>query len=348
MNTLCDIIDPRSSPEWDSFVKSRKDATFFHTTAWVQVLCDSYGFTPRYITLRDKNSIIAGLPVIAVRNIWGKQKAVSLPFSDFCGPLCDSDAEYEALLTCAIDLCKKNKWNDLELRGGQEFLKDKPEWSQCFTHSLDLTKSESDLLAACRDSTRRNINKARNQSIKITHETTMSALHEFYRLNVLTRREHGLPPQPWFFFEKIQQEIIAQGKGFILLAKIGGKFIAGNMFLIFGKKAYYKYGASDIRYQHLRPNNLVLWEGIKKCREYGCEDLNFGRTEMDHTGLLQFKRGFGCSETTINYYLFKPSKNRFIKRGIKMRNLGLRKLIFSRIPISILRIIGNHLYKYVG
>lgn len=347
MNTLCDIIDPRSSPEWDSFVKSRKDATFFHTTAWVQVLCDSYGFTPRYITLRDKNSIIAGLPVIAVRNIWGKQKAVSLPFSDFCGPLCDSGAEYEALLTCAIDLCKKNKWNDLELRGGQEFLKDKPEWSQCFTHSLDLTKSESDLLAACRDSTRRNINKARNQSIKITHETTLSALHEFYRLNALTRREHGLPPQPWFFLKKLFDFVISPGNGFISIAWVKNMAVAADFFVVTGDRALYKYGASNRKFQHLRPSNLLIWEGMLHCKALGAKSLNLGRTEPHHEGLLRFKRGLGCSEEKVAYFRYNCKNNMFqIKNDASGE--GFSTKVLRHLPLFALKFIGKLSYKYVG
>jgi len=38
----------------------------------------------------------------------------------------------------------------------------------------------------------------------------------------------------------------------------------------------YKFGASDSGFQHLRPNNLVMWEGIRHCAERGCERLHFG------------------------------------------------------------------------
>ena len=42
-------IDPRTTPEWDTFVAAHPEATVFHTTAWARVLTDTYGYKPSYI-----------------------------------------------------------------------------------------------------------------------------------------------------------------------------------------------------------------------------------------------------------------------------------------------------------
>jgi len=48
-----------------------------------------------------------------------------------------------------------------------------------------------------------------------------------------------------------------------MLASHKGKNIASAVYFHFGDKAIYKYGASDRKYQHLRANNLVMWEAIR-------------------------------------------------------------------------------------
>src|SRR5271157_3238655 len=121
MNNSCDIIDPRNSIEWGGFVNNHPRGTFFHTGAWASVLCKSYGFMPYYVILRKDKLIMAGLPLIAVHGIFGSTKAVSLPFTDFCAPLCDSASQFEVLLKSSIDLSKTKNWASLEFRGGQEF-----------------------------------------------------------------------------------------------------------------------------------------------------------------------------------------------------------------------------------
>ena len=36
----------------------------------------------------------------------------------------------------------------------------------------------------------------------------------------------------------------------------------------------------------------------------GIKTFNFGRTELKHKGLLQFKRGWGVKEEILNYYKY--------------------------------------------
>ena len=77
--------------------------------------------------------------------------------------------------------------------------------------------------------------------------------------------------------------------------------VAGAIFLNLGTRAIYKYGASDLRYQALRGNNLVIWEAIKFFGEHGYRTLDFGRTDLPAEGLRRFKCGWGATERSIEY-----------------------------------------------
>ena len=106
----------------------------------------------------------------------------------------------------------------------------------------------------------------------MSNDQTPDGVREFYRLNCLTRREHGLPPQPFRFFRTSPGACPGKRVRDPLLARHKEKAIAGAVFLHFAGKAIYKYGASDRRYQELRPNNLVFREGIRIPVRERCAD----------------------------------------------------------------------------
>jgi lipid II:glycine glycyltransferase (peptidoglycan interpeptide bridge formation enzyme) len=130
------------------------------------------------------------------------------------------------------------------------------------------------------------------------------------------------------------------------LAQLAGEIIAGAIFLIFNNQVVFKYGASDSRYQHLRANNLVMWEAIRRSIANGYRNLCLGRTEPENKGLLQFKRGWGTVEETLPYYKYDFRRNTFVQDSAKISRFHTRA--FGAMPIPILKVAGNLLYKHVG
>ena len=171
-------------------------------------------------------------------------------------------------------------------------------------------------------------------------------MEEFCRLNTITRKDHGLPPQPRHFFQGVQDQIISKNMGFIVLASFRGAAIAANVYFCFGDQVIYKYGASDRTYQHLRANNLVMWEAIKWACDKGYKTLCFGRTEPENQGLRQFKTGWGAREYLIKYYRYDLQKDTFIKAP-EIVNPFYKKL-FSKLPIPALNMLGRILYRHMG
>jgi lipid II:glycine glycyltransferase (peptidoglycan interpeptide bridge formation enzyme) len=168
----------------------------------------------------------------------------------------------------------------------------------------------------------------------------------FCRLNAITRRDHGLPPQPRRFFQNVYDHILSREMGFIVLASCRRAAIAANLYFHFGDQLIYKYGASDRAFQHLRANNLVMWEAIQWGCEHGCTSLCFGRTEPDNEGLRQFKAGWGARERLIKYYRYDLQKSAFIKAPMMIN--PLYKKIFSKLPIPALNMLGSILYRHMG
>ena len=340
------ILNPLEYPGWDELLLTNENYSFFHSSAWARVLHESYNYKPLYFTAIENGSLSALIPVMEVRSLLTGRRGVSLPFSDYCEPIAPDKSHFLELIDDVIKYGKNAGWKSIEWRGGQEFFDDVTPSSYYYTHTLDLLENEEQILSHFRDSTKRNIKKATKEGVEVSISNSSESIREFYRLNCMTRKHHGLPPQPFYFFENIYDHILSKDQGMVILASHDKKVIAGAVMFFFGNRAIYKYGASDRTYQHLRPNNLIMWQAINWCAQNGHKDFLFGKTERENNGLLQYKRGWGATERTVKYYKYDLSKGTFIENHSMVT--GFHNKVFNKMPIRLLNIIGSMLYRHIG
>jgi hypothetical protein len=341
-----EIVDPLSYPGWDDLVIASGKGSFFHSSNWARVLYESYGYRPVYFAFLKDEGCRALVPFMEVKSCITGKRGVSLPFTDYCEPIMQCGCTIGDVTEHIVRFGKKSGWRYIELRsgGGQ------PPWipasSFYYGHVLDISRDENTLFTSFRQSTRRNIKKAEREGVEVAVCSSLCSVREFYRLNCMTRKSHGLPPQPYRFFEKVYEHVVSKGQGMVVLADYNGKTIAGGMYFNFGDKAMYKYGASDSAYQHLRANNLVMWEAIRHYAKKGFTSFCFGRTEPENSGLLQFKRGWGGREQVLNYYKYDLKRDSYVSEPSKLR--GFHNKIFANMPVPFLKLTGYFLYKHMG
>jgi hypothetical protein len=341
-----EIINPLQFDNWDNLVLSNNNYSFFHSSAWARVLLESYHYMPLYFLSVDRKQLKVLIPLMEVNSFLTGRRGVSLPFSDLCEPIINSDINPSDVLDFIIGYGKKSSWKYIELRTARK-LDNSIRASELFlAHTLDLQNNEQNLFSKFRSSTKRNIKKAKKNDVKVDIYDSAESVKEFYRMNCLTRRRHGLPPQPASFFENIHNYIIKQNMGIVVLASHRKKIISGAIYFHFGKRAFYKYGASDLNYQNLRANNLVMWTGIKWYCQNGYELLHMGRTEPDNNGLKQFKNGWGTKEAQMHYYRYDLRENKYMTHNSRTR--GWHNKIFEKMPIPLARLVGSALYSSVG
>jgi hypothetical protein len=340
-----EILNPLEIDDWDEQVGNLPGATFFHGGAWARTLVKSYGYKPIYFAMAEEG-LTAAIPLMVVSSRLTGRRAVSLPFTDYCRPLVPHVEVSKVLFDAIRHEGRAKGWEYIELRGGADYLGDGLSSAWFYRHTLDLTPGETRLFKALRNSTRRNIKTAEKEGVAVQFEDTLEALREFYLLNCLTRREHGLPPQPWHFFKHLHTEVLSKGSGTVALAWSNGHVIAASVFLHAGNAAIYKYGASDKRLQKLRANNLLMWEAIRRFTQKGFRNLCFGRTEPENEGLRQFKAGWGAYEEIISYFRYDLSKDNFVSGTRTVSSTANR--IMAKLPLPALRALGGFLYRHMG
>ena len=340
-----EIINPIEYPEWDELLLGTNGASFFHTAGWARVLCQTYSYKPLYFVSIEAGRFSVLVPMMEIKSALTGKRGVSLPFTDSCPVITGEKERRRELIRYIINHGRRLKWKHIEWRDGKLFSRDTAPSCHFYSHSLDLEPDEAEIFSRFRGSTRRNIKKAGKEGVDVGIFRSLRSIKAFYRLNCMTRKDHGLPPQPYKFFKKIHECLVSKKNGFVVLASHGGKVVAGAVYFHFGVRAIYKYGASDRNYQHLRPNNLVMWEAIRWYIKNGFKSFSFGRTEPENTGLLQFKRGWGTEEKIITYHKYDLKKDAFVKDRSKAKT---SYPLFKKMPCPLLKLAGALLYRHVG
>jgi hypothetical protein len=342
----CQVVNLLATPAWDEWVLDWPAATVFHTSAWAAVLADTYGFQASGLVCPEQSGRRALLPVMECSSPITGRRGVALPFSDHVAPLAECAADSRALFEAALALGRARGWRSVEFRGGFEELGQGDASSTFLGHTLDLREGEQALFGRFDGSVRQAVRKAARAGVEVRRESSWEAVVGFYDLHCQTRRSHGLPPQPVRFFRNIHRHLIARGAGWVFTAHYCGRPLAAALFLHAGRVALYKFGASDRGHLELRANNAVMWEAIRHYAGQGFATLDFGRTSPGQEGLRRFKQGWATVEKMIAYGKYDLRRNGFATS--RDHSSGWHAAVFRRLPVPVLRWLGERLYPHLS
>ncbi len=326
-----ELVNPLAGTNWDHLVGRHPDASFFHSSAWAKVLAGTYRHQPFYLRFSEEEKTVALLPLFEVASTFTGRRAVCLPFSDSCPPLLFPGVDLSSLRHAVGALARERKWRHVEFRGESGLAAEDRLPATFYGHTLDLQAGAETLFSRFDGSVRRAIRKGEASDLRVHVERTPEALEEFVSLHALTRKRHGVPPQPRRFFSQIYEQIIRPGSGFVVLARRGATAVAAAIFFVWADKAIYKFGASDQSEQSLRG---------KQSRDVGGD--SFSRRQRRATPRLwpnrartrwpsPFQAGVG-DDRENNHLLSLRDEEPDIRRGQSPSPRRFRALFQSHAP----------------
>lgn len=338
------VLSP-SDRRWMDLVASSREADIFYHPAWSGMLAECYGYSPLVLSLVDRGGeIIAGLPLMEVDKLPTGRRVVALPFSDFCQPLL-RDATCAGQMADAIQTWRREcGWPQVEVRWPLPSRSGAYVGQGFFRH---VTRLESDAEQVYGRFKKTQVQQCIRQAIKagvvVVEAQTWEDIQVYYDLHVRTRKRLGVPTQSIRLFRLLWEQLLSKGFGFVLLAYADSKAVAGAVFLNWNQVLTYKFSASDPVHWPLRPNHAVLWRAIRWGCENGYRLFDWGRTDLDDTGLRAFKNGWGTAEHALSYTVLadKPPRDRFSPRA-----RAILALLIKHLPLWANRSIGGLLYGH--
>jgi peptidoglycan pentaglycine glycine transferase (the first glycine) len=285
--------------QWNDFVLER-DGHPLQLWGWGQVKA-AHGWTAERIFAYDSSDedTIIGAAQILVRKL-------PLPFRSFAyiprGPIVETSFQNDFLEALAMLVKRDYRSVALSIEP-HSFVYDPPEgWVRSSntilsseTILLDTAKSESDLLADMVKKTRQYIRKSAAEGITIRqvhnkHELE-ACLHIYHQ--TASRAKFNLHTDQYYY----DVFSLMGDHSPIFAAYLEGKPIAFLWMIISADVAYELYGGMNEDGQQLRANYALKWHVIRKIKEWGLTQYDFGGLVVG--GVSLFKQGWATEETSF-------------------------------------------------
>lgn len=343
---------PLRDLRWRRFVDRRPDSSVFHTSGWLQALSETYGYEPVVYTTSPPGTELAdGIVACSVRSLLTGSRAVSLPFSDHCNPLIDGGSALKSIIGHIKESLGRERWKYFELRPrSSDSALQWPEMQLSHTehylqHAIDLRPDLGTLFRNLqKSSVQRKIRRAEREHLEYEEGRSERLLRRFYDLMILTRRRHGLPPQPLVWFRNLIR--ILQDKIKIRMASKDGIAVASILTISHQRSLVYKYGCSDSKFHNLGGMALVLWRAIQDGKESGAVEFDLGRSDATNAGLIAFKENWGGKPSSLDYFRYS-GHHQTGASGSHWRRRAV-EAVFARMPSPLLTAAGRLLYPHIG
>ncbi len=343
------IVDCRDAADWNKALSEIPYAHVLQAWEWGEFKA-KYGWTPRRLLFFDKGVVLAAAQVLRrplPRTPFGIMYVPKGPALDYSetGLLENVLAELEQYARRERAIFIKA---DPDIRVGTTAAAVLPARGWRFsdeqiqyrnTVTLDLAKSEEELLAAMKPKWRYNIRLAEKKGVRV-EAGSEEDLQPYYDMYAETSARDGFLIRPFSYYRDVWMAFLHANLAHLLIARVGDENIAGILLFRLGKRAWYFYGASRNTHRDLMPNHLLQWEGIRWAREQGCTEYDFwgAPNKLDESepmyGVYKFKMGFGgefvervgAYDYVVNsllYYLYAVVRPRYLARLRRRHNITM-------------------------
>lgn len=281
----------------------RKFDSLFNSAPWSDVLDRTYEMKTRVVSLPGRGSHSSEIQFCDVSDMRGR-RIISLPFSDYCDPRVNRLEDWNDLASQLMEQGAPLKFKLVKNRLPASDTRFSTSVSELW-HSTDISASEQVMWERLHGQARTNLRFARKNCVNVRVGTELKDVMAFYEMHAHVRKtKYGLLAQPVRFFENIHRIFGKRDELFVLLAEREGEAVAGTLFIKQGDVLYYKFNASKAT--ELRPNDLIVWQGMMLGNQLGLKSLDFGVSALSQPGLIHFKRKYATEEREVVQLSWSP------------------------------------------
>lgn len=176
-----------------------------------------------------------------------------------------------------------------------------PKWTQ----TIDLTKSEDELLKHMKPKTRYNVRVAQKKGVSVHEESTDEGFETFVDLYFKTTTRQRYAGHDKHYHEVIFNTLRPSISHIIIAYYQNVPLAVYELFLLNGV-LYYPYGGSSVEHKDVMASNLLMWEAIRFGKKHGAKSFDlWGSLSPDYdkehiwSGFTRFKEGYGADFTEM-------------------------------------------------
>lgn len=349
-----ELLDLSYGKQWDQFVMSHEEGSFYDLCGWLSALQDTYGFKVRLAVKKDKTAITAGLPLVEAKTIFFGSKLTNNPFSLYGSFLFSFQNDAKEILDEVFKLARSRGLKKVEIRTYQR-LPAVPGVEEKTIRVIPVMKMEQayeETASKMKKHFRDNLNSIKK---KIDGEKRFlfslgcngQDFEDFHAvLLAQCKNKHHAPLAPLEFFKNLRKYFDNSAMRLYLL-RFNGRLAAGIIAFIYKDKAYYAWSTSDAEFDHLSVSTFLFDCVVRDLIGLGVRVFELGVTSPENKQLLFFKMRW-ASEVIKPYFYFYSiygekhqdfsSETAFLKERALMR----------LVPMPIFREANKMFYKYLA
>ncbi len=348
----CAIIHDQD-PRWDEFVMAQSAGTFFHLSAWREILASSFGYQPIYLWVQNSGRVRGILPLFLVKSLLFGRSLVAMPIGVYGGIVATDENIGRMLLDEAVRLAREHQVRYLELRGNPygEFNiaalanGSASSWSRrdlyvTFVNEIDATDEAN--LARIPRKQRRMVRQGEKHGLKAIFDN--ARLKEFYDVYAESVRNLGTPVFGYAYFQSLVD--VFGDKCKVLVIEHQGKVIAGVMSFFYRDQVLPYYGGALKEWMQCAPNDFMYWELMRYAAAHGYKKFDFGRSK-EGTGSFNFKRHWGFEPKPLPYWCYSPNGQGIPDTSPLNPKLQWAIRIWRGLPLPVTKSLGPHIVRHI-
>lgn len=337
-------LTPQDGAEWDAYVRTHPEGTFFHLPAWRDAVAATFDHVDLYLIARRGARIVGALPLFQVNSLLGGRMLVSVPYAVGGGILADDNAAARALFAAARDEAERRRCHVIDLRSARAALDDLPVVDRYVGFRRALPGSSEETATWLPRKARAAARNAREK-----HGLTVAFgdehVDEVWNLYAANMRRLGSINYPVRFFH----ELIARtpGRHWVSVIRRGPRTVAGLVTFLFGDTVLPYFVGAGEEARACSAGQFVYLTVIERAVAEGYRWFDFGRSRRDNEGSYNFKRLCGFTPAPLGY-------QRWVRPGAAPRELSpgegrfaLARTVWSRVPLCVTRPLGAWLSRHL-
>jgi FemAB-related protein (PEP-CTERM system-associated) len=323
--------------EWNLFVQASEDATAYHFFGWKAVFARSFGHQCHYLAAIDDNGEWRGvLPLVHLRSRIFGNFLVSLPFVNYGGLLCESEAAAALLLDEAEKIRRSCGATHVELRHVARKLEKLPTKQHKVSMILELAGSTDAQWKAFDPKLRNQIRKAQKSGLQF-RRGHLDLIDDFYEVFARNMRDLGTPVYSKHFFRNVMETF--PDTTAIATVFHEGKAIAAGLASWFRNRLEIPWASSIKDYKALCPNHMLYWESIRFAIERGFREFDFGRSTPNE-GTYNFKKQWGALPIQLNWQYLMDEHGHLpdLNPGNPKYQAAIR--VWQCLPVTVTKVLG--------
>lgn len=319
--------------EWRRLLASTPHL-LFHEPVWARVTEEGFGAASHALMLERDGVPVGGMLGFVLRLPWAKVLHLSYPYGGVVGQAPEGRELARLLgeLSRAEGLARVRLTSFPGL-GAEPETGFRPIRLQ--THVLEIAgRTPEEIWKGYKKRIRRDVRRAERSGVTVDEAGTPESAGEMFALYLASmRRQRAVPKYRRALVAAIREHVVARGRGELLLARCGGRAVAGIVVVDSVHCRHYLMGGSRTEALGSCPNELLVAGAIDRAAEKRLDGFDFLPSGENAESVERFKAKWGARPLPATVYdlVTRPVAMRLWNTASKVAASGPARLLLGRL-----------------